>query len=259
MRRPPPVLLAALLAALLAGLAYPAAAQQPVVAPPPSLSAELSVRRVEVTTAFSGAEILVFGATERLIGPEGDEVVVLVTGPETSMMVRQKVSVLGFWVNGAAARFNRVPSYWALASTRPVPVMLDRVERAELRLGLDQLPLAQLGAQGPTFRLALADLQQGAGLWVDRDRPIEVSGGRLFHAHLPLPATVMHGIYQVQVMLVRDRRVVARQELRLDVVRTGSAAWIADIAREQPLLYGVACIFLAAMAGWIGSVVFRRG
>ncbi|MDO9503578.1 TIGR02186 family protein [Falsiroseomonas sp.] len=252
-------LLAALLLALAPMAATPDAVAQEAALAPPSLAAELSVNRVEVTTAFSGSEILVFGATERLIGPEGDEVVVLVIGPETSAIVRQKVSVMGFWVNGAAARFNRVPSYWALASTRPVPAMLDRVERAELRLGLDQLPLVQLGAQGPTFRLALADLQQDAGLWVDRDRPIQVSGGRLFHARLPLPATVAHGIYQVQVMLVRDRRVVARQELRLDVVRTGTAAWIADIAREQPVLYGIACIILAGLAGWIGSVVFRRG
>ncbi|MGK7860819.1 TIGR02186 family protein [Falsiroseomonas sp. E2-1-a4] len=249
----------ALLLALAPIAATPDAAAQDAALVPPSLAAELSVNRVEVTTAFSGSEILVFGATERLIGPEGDEVVVLVIGPETAAIVRQKVSVMGFWVNGASARFNRVPSYWALASTRPVPAMLDRVERAELRLGLDQLPLVQLGAQGPTFRLALADLQQEAGLWVDRDRPIQVSGGRLFHARLPLPATVAHGIYQVQVMLVRDRRVVARQELRLDVVRTGTAAWIADIAREQPVLYGIACIVLAGLAGWIGSVVFRRG
>jgi uncharacterized protein (TIGR02186 family) len=248
-----------LLLAFLALLGTPRAAQaQATAVAPPSLAVELSTRRIEVTTAFSGAEILVFGATERLIGPLGDEVLVLVTGPETAMMVREKTNVLGFWINGEAARFNRVPSYWALASTRPVPAMLDRVERADLRLALDQLPLVQLGSQGRAFREALAGLQQEAGLWVDRERPIEVSGGRLFHARLPLPATVAHGIYQVQVMLVRDRRVVARQELRLDVVRTGSAAWIADIARNQPVLYGIACIVMAGLAGWFGSVVFRR-
>jgi len=51
---------------------------------------------------------------------------------------------------------------------------------------------------------------------------------------------------------------VARQELRLDIVRSGTAAWIADIARGMPVLYGVACILLAAFAGWLGSVLFRR-
>jgi uncharacterized protein (TIGR02186 family) len=235
---------------------------QPVLAQavvPPSLAAELSVRRIEVTTAFTGGEILVFGATERLIHEQGDEVVVLAAGPNTSMVVRQKVEVFGFWINGAAARFNRVPSYWALAGTRPVVEMLDVEDRTDQRLGLDLLSLVQLGARGPQFRAALAGGKQAAGLWVDQVRPIEVSGGRLFHARLPLPATVATGDYRVQVMLVRDRRVVARQELTLQVVRTGTAAWIADIARGQPVLYGAACILLAAFAGWLGSVLFRRG
>lgn len=244
------------LAALLAlWLIQPAAAQ---VAAPPSLAAELSLRRIEVTTAFTGAEILVFGATERLIHQQGDEVLVLASGPSSSLVVRQKVEWLGFWVNGPAARFNRVPSYWALAGTRPVEQMLSAGDRAELRLGLDLLPIVQLGARGPQFRSALADGKLASGLWLDQARPIEVSGGRLFHARLPLPATVSTGAYRVEVMLIRDQRVVARQELTLEVERVGTAAWIADVARGQPVLYGLACILFAAFAGWLGSVLFRR-
>ncbi len=233
------------------------AAAQPVV--PPSLTAELSERRVEVTTAFTGGEILVFGATERLIHEGSDEVLVLATGPLTSMVVRERVERLGFWINGASARFNRVPSYWAMMGTRPVSDMLDAAGRSELRLGLDQLPLVQLGSRAPGFRQALAEGQQRSGHWLEQARPVEVSGGRLFHARLPLPATVATGDYRVQVMLVRERRVVARQELALSVVRTGTAASIADVARGQPVLYGLACIMLAAFAGWLGSVLFRRG
>jgi uncharacterized protein (TIGR02186 family) len=244
--------------ALLVGslLAAPGAMAQAVA--PPSLTAELSERRIEVTTAFTGGEILVFGATERLIHEGGDEVIVLATGPTTSLVVREKVERLGFWINGASSRFNRVPSYWAVAGTRPVGELLDAAGRSELRLGIDLLPLAQLGSRSPTFRLALAEGQQRAGQWLEQVRPVEVSGGRLFHARLPLPATVATGEYRVQVMLVRERRVVARQELQLSVVRTGTAAWIADVARGQPVLYGLACILLAGFAGWLGSVLFRR-
>jgi uncharacterized protein (TIGR02186 family) len=245
---------AALLLLLL--LAAPPAIAQPVA--PPSLTAELSQRRVEVTTAFTGGEILVFGATERLIHEGGDEVVILATGPITSMVVREKVEWFGFWINGRAARFNRVPSYWALAATRPVAEMLEAAARGELRLGLDLMPLVQLGARSPRYRQALAEGQQRVGLWVDEAEPVEVAGGRLFHARLPLPAIVQTGDYRVEVMLVRDRRVVARQELTLQVVRTGSAARIANVARDQPVLYGLACILLAAAAGWLGSVLFRR-
>jgi uncharacterized protein (TIGR02186 family) len=236
--------------------AWPAAAQ-PVATP--SLAAELSTRRIEVSTAFTGGEILVFGATDRLIGGAGDEIVVLGTGPLTSLVVRQKIDVLGFWINGPAARFNRIPSYWALAATRPVELMFGSAERGELRLGLDLLPLPQVGDPGPQFRRALRELKQRQGLWVDQARPIDVSGGRLFHARLPVPSTVATGTYRVQVMLVRDGRVVARQDLALEVERVGAAARIADVAQDLPVLYALACILLAAFAGWLGSVLFRRG
>jgi uncharacterized protein (TIGR02186 family) len=255
------------LAVLLLLLAGPAAGQQqepvpPPVRPPvapPSLTAELSVQRIEVTTAFTGGEILAFGATERLIHPGGDEVIVLASGPPTSLVVRQKVKVLGFWINGPSARFNAVPSYWALAATRPVEEMLPEIERTDLRLGLDLLPLPQLGARGPQFRAALRELKQNEGLWVDQVGPVRVSGGRLFHARLPVPSTVVTGPYRVQVLLVREGRVVARQELMLEIERVGSAARIADVAHDLPVLYGLASILLAGLAGWLGSVLFRRG
>jgi len=226
---------------------------------PPLLAAELSSNRIEVTTAFTGAEILVFGATDRLIGAGADQLLVVATGPEQSLLVREKVEVMGLWLNGPTARFNRVPGYWAMAGTSPVATLLDAAERAENRLGLDRLPLVQLGARDARFREALAKLKQAQGLWVNEASPVQVSGGRLFHARLPLPSSVVTGAYRVQVLLVRDGTVVARQELRLDVERSGSAAWIADVARDQPVLYGLACILLAALAGWLGSVLFRRG
>lgn len=228
------------------------------VAPPP-LVAELAAGRIEVTTAFTGGEILVFGATERLIHERGDEVVVLATGPMVSLVVRRKVEVMGVWVNGPSARFNRIPSYWALAATRPVEAMLPPAERAELRLGLGLLSLPQLGARGPEFRAALLELKQRDGLWVDQAQPVQVSGGRLFLARLPLPSTVVTGEYRVQVLLVREGQVLARQELPFQVERVGTAAWITRIAQDQPVLYGLTCILLAGFAGWLGSVVFRRG
>lgn len=232
------------------------AVAQPVA--PPSLAVELSTRRIEVTTAFTGGEILVFGATERLIHAGGDEVVVLAIGPQASIVVREKVRLLGLWVNGPAARFNDVPSYWAMAATRPVAELLPDADRRELRLGMDLIGLPQLGARGPQFRAALRDLKREDGLWMD-SAPMEVSGGRLFHARLPVPSTVATGEYRVQVLLVRAGRVAARQELSLDIERVGTAARIADVARGLPVLYGLACILLAAFAGWLGSVVFRRG
>ncbi|MFC3125235.1 TIGR02186 family protein [Pseudoroseomonas globiformis] len=234
----------------------PAAARPPLVA-------ELSQERVDITTGFSGTDLLVFGATERLLGDQGvvggDDVLVVAQSAPEPMIVRRKINVLGFWINGPSARFRQVPGFYLLTGTRPLRDVLEPEEREAKRLGLDQLPLQAFGIQDEDYREALMKLKQDARLWHEEDEPIQISGARLFRARLPLPATTGTGDYQVQVLLVRGGRVVARQELGFRVERVGTAARIADVATEQPMVYGAICILLAAFAGWLGSVLFRRG
>jgi uncharacterized protein (TIGR02186 family) len=251
--------LAALALAALLGLVAPAGAQAPGAASTPQLAADISTDRVEISTGFTGASVMIFGATERLIGPaSGEDVVIVAWGPSQPTVVRRKVNVLGFWVNGPAAVFPEVPGFYALAATRPVWEVLPEDTRRTARLGLDALPLRAEGAQAPAFRAALLDLKQQDGRWQEYAAPVTLAGGRLFSARVSFPDTVQSGDYRVEVLLVRERRIVARQELFLRVDRVGTAASIASVARNAPLVYGIACVLLAALAGWLGSILFRR-
>jgi uncharacterized protein (TIGR02186 family) len=243
-----------LLLALL--LLSPAAARAQEV----PLVAALSRNDIEVTTGFTGASLVVFGSTEQPIGPGGDEVLVIARGPTRPVVVRRKVSVAGLiWVNGPAARFAEVPGYYVISGSRPAWQILPEDERQRNELGLDSLPLTSTGARSPAFRAALLELERNSGLWLEDSEPVEIAGSRLFYVRLPLPAAVPTGDYRVEVLLVRSRRIVARQELAFQVDRVGAADRIATVAQTQPLLYGLACIIAAALAGWLGSVLFRRG
>lgn len=249
--------------ALLLALSGAARAQAPAApaagANTPQLTADLSTDRVEITTGFTGSSVMVFGATERLIGPEsGEDVVVVAWGPSQATVVRRKVNVLGFWLNGPSAVFREVPGFYAIAATRPVWEVLPEEVRRAARLGLEALPLRAEGTQAPAFRAALLDLKQQDGRWQEYAAPVTVSGGRLFSARVSFPDTVQTGAYRIEVLLVRERRIVARQELFLRVDRVGTAASIAYVARTAPVVYGFVCIVLAALAGWLGSVMFRR-
>lgn len=248
-----------LLLLLLAAL--PAFAQGgPAAAPPPaSLVAELSQSKVEITTGFSGTEILVFGATDRTLGPGLDEILILAEGPAQRLVVRRKINVLGLWINGPSAEFIAVPSFYAVAGTRPVALMLPAPQRQAAHVGVENLTLRTTRAVEPEFRQALVDLKSAADLWSDEEASVEITGARLFHARLPVPATVAPGHYNIAVLLVREGRIVARQEMPLTVERAGTAARINDLAHEQGALYGLLCIAAAALAGWLGSVIFRRG
>lgn len=224
------------------------------------LVAALSREAVEVSTGFTGAEMLVFGATEAPIGPGGDEILVVVRGPPQPVVVRRKVKVLGLiWVNGPAARFAGVPGFYAIAGTRPAWQLLPEEARLRNGLGLDALPLVSTGARSPQFRAALLELETRSGMWLEAAAPIEIGGSRLFHARVPLPAAVPTGEYRVEVLLVRSRQIAERLELGFRVDRVGTADRIATVAQTQPLVYGVVCVLLAALAGWLGSVLFRRG
>lgn len=242
------------LATFIAILLWPALG----LAQPSELVARLSTERVAITTAFTGESILVFGSTEDPLGPGGDEVIIMARGPSAPFVVRRKVQVLGLWFNGPSARFEDVPGFYAIAGTRPAWRLLPEEVRQARGLGLDALPLQSVGARAPGFRAALLSLKQSAGLWQEDALPIEIAGARLFNFRLPLPATVAPGTYRVEVMLIRARRIVATEQLGFVVQRVGTAADIEKVARAQPMLYALICIILAALAGWLGSVVFRR-
>lgn len=240
------------LLALLLVLAPGLAAAQPLLA-------RLSTDRVDVTTAFVGESVLVFGSTEEPIGPGGDEIVIVARGPAGPFVVRRRVNVLGLWLNGPSAQFDEVPSFYAIAGTLPAWRLLPEEVRQARGLGLDALPLTpSAGARSPNFRAALLDLKRAEGLWLEDVAPVDIAGNRLFQVRIPLPATVQPGSYHIEVHLVRSRQVIATERMGFVVARTGMAADIEQMARGQPALYALMCIILAALAGWLGSVLFRR-
>lgn len=237
----------ALVVALLLLAAAPSRAQE--------LIADLSQRRIDISTGFSGAEVLVFGAIEG----DGD-VVVIVRGPPQDLVLRRRERQMGIWVNGAQARFDQVPSFYAVASTRPLWQIMPESERRLNRVGVAALPIvARGGGTDPeAFRRSFMGIKDEAALYTENDPPAELVAGRLFSARMNFPATVVTGSYRVETMLVRAGRIVAQRHLSLEVQRVGVGATLWRIAHDWPLLYGIGAVVAAALAGWLGSFVFRR-
>ncbi|HZD25991.1 MAG TPA: TIGR02186 family protein, partial [Alphaproteobacteria bacterium] len=121
------ILLAAALLASVAGVARNQASAQPLVA-------DLSDHLIAVTTGFSGAKLLLFGAMDP---QEGGDIVVVVRGPLRDLVVRRKDRIAGVWINNDAVEYRRVPSYYHLASTRPLTEIANAHVLAGLQIGLD--------------------------------------------------------------------------------------------------------------------------
>src|SRR6201988_33350 len=83
------------------------------------LVADLTSHLIAITTGFTGASVVLFGATD---GP-GD-VVVAVRGPDRQMTVRRKSRVAGIWVNTEKLMFANVPSFYAMVAKRPLKAII---------------------------------------------------------------------------------------------------------------------------------------
>ncbi len=244
--------LAGLLAGVLAaaGIFAAARAQQPLVA-------DLSNHLIAITTGFTGAEVVLFGAT----GGDGD-VAVVVTGPRGPVTVRRKDRVAGVWLNTQSVVFTQVPSFYAVATSRPMedflsPLLLERHEVGAGRLRLE--PAADLPpAQVEAFRDALVRNKRAEGLYAMEAGDVTFLGERLFRTNLYFPANVPTGLYTVEAFLIRDGEVVSAQTTPLVVSKVGFSAEVFEFARGQPFAYGVAAVAGALAAGWLAGAIFRK-
>lgn len=220
------------------------------------LVADLTTHLIAITTGFTGASVVLFGATD---GP-GD-IAVAVRGPEREMTVRRKSRVAGIWVNAHEMTFANVPSFYAVAASRPIEEIVSPATALLYRLGIANLKLNTAAAAPPRaaepFRQALERKQQEAGLFIDRVGKVEFLGERLFRTTLSFPSNVPTGTYLVEVFLIRDKDVVSGQTTPLVVSKVGMDAEVSAFSYRLPGLYGAIAVLTAMVAGWLASLPLR--
>ncbi len=222
------------------------------------LVADLTSHLIAITTGFTGASVVLFGATDG-----AGDVIVAVRGPEREMTVRRKSRVAGIWVNTQQVRFANLPSFYAVSASRPVAEILSPAAAAFYRLGIANLKLVA-ATPAPSvvvdaFRTALERTQQEAGLFVERMGKVDFLGERLFRTTITFPSNVPTGTYLVEVFLVRDKDIVSGQTTPLVVSKVGVDAAVFEFSTRQPGFYGAIAVLTAMMAGWLASLPFRAG
>ena len=243
--------------AILLALALPAAAQEVIVA-------GMSQNRVSITADFDGSEILIYGAVKRdAPAPEGGplEVIVTVEGPSTPVAVRRKDRVAGIWVNNASVRVDSAPSFYAVATTGPLKHILSDVENLRYGITIERviraIGIADEADQAGEFVLALLRVRTNEGRYRVLEGKVELTEETLFRTDVVLPANLTEGEYKVRLFLLRDKRVIDSQERVIGVRKEGLERFVFNLSREQPLIYGLVSLVLAALAGWGASAAFR--
>lgn len=232
----------------------------------PILVPDVSQRDVEIRFSFTGAELLLFGAIMYPGGrvpTEPADIIVVLKGPSQAITMREKQKLGGLiWVNADSIQFRSAPSFYAIASSRPLKDLVDERTAAIYELGLGNLQLSPSSVSDSTeidrFSKGLNGLKSRNGLYVEAQGRVEITDGVLYRARLPLSARVVTGTYTAETFLIQKGRVVAAAVREVEVRKSGFERFFGQFARQHDVAYGLVAIAMALMMGLFAGYVARR-
>ena len=242
----------------------------PEVMPPETVQADVSTRSVAITSSFTGTEIVVFGAVDnsRQTSAEAGiyDIVIVLEGSPTRLVSRRKSRVAGIWLNTSYVTYESVPSYYAIASTRPVEEVTDEATLRESNIGFDHIQMIPSETSRPMseaelkeFRESVIRLKNKDGLFVQEDYGVAFIGRSLFRASIDLPANVPVGPLTARIYLLREGQLLSRYIARVNLEREGVERVLHTFAFNHAWWYGLATVLLAVISGLTAARLFSRG
>jgi uncharacterized protein (TIGR02186 family) len=233
------------------------AAHDPILVP------EVSQHDIEVRQGFTGTELMLFGA---ILNPDGTragrdyDIVVVLEGPPKPIVLREKRRVAGIWINADSTQLRSAPSFYAVASSRPLDKIVDKRTAAIYELGLGSLQLSPSGsieaAAQNRFAAGLADLMQRHGLYAQSENAVQVKEQVLYQARIFLPSSVQTGSYTAETFAISGGRVVASAISKVEVRKLGMERAIANFAQHYAFFYGLLAVAISAGMGWVAGRLF---
>lgn len=230
------------------------------------LVSKLSAPEISINSTFTGGSLALFGNVEALIGEDGVvdgpfDIIVVIQGPATNMVMREKTRQLGIWLNAQTVAYEGIPAYFHTLSTRAIPEILGDDPSDDLGVTLTS-QIQSIEGETPQmvarFTSELKRLMGEAGTFGHNPHTISFHSDTFYSAKLDLPSNVPNGTYLATTLLFKQGELIDK-EAQIFFVRTvGMEKIISDSARDFPALYGFACVLLGLFTGWFGGVVFRR-
>jgi uncharacterized protein (TIGR02186 family) len=246
-------------------------AAQPSPVQKPTVEADISTRSLEVTTGFTGHEIIVFGAVDNSQAPQEHggyyDVVVVVEGTPFPVVVRKKSDVAGVWINTSSVTFASVPSYYAIASTRPIEEIAGPPVLERHAIGFQHIKMTPAaGSRGilkdyelAAYRAAVIRLKKAQNLYVIQPKDgVTFTGRSLFRSTIALPANVPVGPLVARTYLFRNGEVISAHIARVTLQRAGIERLVHNFAFVYSMSYGLIAVLIAVASGLLASAYFRR-
>ena len=211
----------------------------------------ISTDNIALNATFDGSELFVFGAIRRDAPTPPDagplDVIITIKGPPASVTGPPQGAPLRHLDEHRLARVRQAPSFYAVATTRPLDDILSETERLRYQIGMDQA-VRRVGGHDTiddttAFTDALVRLREQTGTYQQLDDGDLHRRGHAVpdpHRHAGEPRRGrLRGRSSSWCATARSSP-PARRTIRVE--KTGIERWLYNLSRNRPLLYGLASV-----------------
>jgi len=212
---------------------------------------------IDIDVGFTGKKLSYFGA----IDIQGD-LVIIVTGPRKKIKVFKKEKKIWFWLNSSSRIFADVPSYYFVATSRPLNQM-----KNDSFLKINQIGLENLRFEGAEeieeierakWRNGIIDSMKKMGNYFSKNGNIDIIDEHLFKTEISFPSDIAEGVYIVDSLLLKNDSVIGSNRSFINVSKSGLGEKVYLFATEKGLLYGIFAVIAAMLFGFSVNEAIRK-
>lgn len=229
-----------------------------------ALTTEVTPQNVPVNLFYHGAKLTIKGESDT-----NDDLIIKISSlpVDTHMKFKGKAAGL-FWMKMGDISFEHIPAVYLLATSRNTDNLLQKGERIKEGIGFESIKAkAKVEFSTPDMDRdqwieEFVKFKKAEKLYRIQDGTItrtNGTGGNEYQLDIDWPYQAGPGTYNIEVLAVRDGKVVDRTETSLKVARSGIVAKLSNLAFNQAAVYGIIAIVVAMAAGFAVGALFKKG
>jgi hypothetical protein len=214
---------------------------------------------LNIGTFYAGGRVAISGEV-----PQGQDVIVEITGPAANSQFDVKGRVGPFWMTCGKAELDGAPALYVLLLPGDQHW---QEEAASLGLGLENLEKgmsiqSEGKSSGDLFDMFL-DLKESEDLYVEEQNAVTYApaenGQRRFTAVCRFPRSTATGEYSIKATVVADGAKITEMSRSFTVDEVGFIRVVDDLATNRRLAYGILAVVIALFTGAVMGVLFKGG
>jgi len=223
---------------------------------------DLSDEIIKIETNFTGKEIIIFGLADPLY-----DTILVIKGPKKDATLTIKERLFGIWIKTKKFKYKEVPSIFFTASTVPINYLLDDKVIRDKGLNFKNFDYNSLNENNNNdIKIYEDSLYEWNTNFIRKQNEnnfykqyyLKIVDGKLFQTRVFFPSKTMPGIYNVEVLQVKDKKVINEDNKKIVIKKTGIGNKIYNFAQKQPVFYGILSIIFAVISGIMAATAFRR-